>query len=138
MGLSEALHWPDVVNRLAVDRERELLSGSRCQQCGVTTWPARSVCPDCADATTEPATFGPEGVLLSYADVWVSLAGLDVPYILGEVEVADGPPIIAHIRGLPKDASLPLRVSLVFAEREGAVPPFWFVPAPDEETKDLR
>lgn len=76
--------------------------------------------------------FAQEGLLLSFTTVWVPREGLGTPYMLSQVKLEDGPVVVAHVRGLPLKATLPVRVRLCVAMDEHAMPPFWFEPEEED------
>ncbi len=131
MTLAAALDMPPSRSRSRVDREAGLLRGTRCRNCGADSWPARSICQRCGQATLEFWDFGPTGVLITHTEVWTPRPGLDVPYRLGQVRLDDGPLVFTHVRELREGEQVPLPVRIELAERADAVPPFWFVPAGD-------
>ena len=131
MALIDALRAAPAAERVRVDREACRLVGTRCPSCGATSWPARAVCHRCGEAPVEETAFGPGGELLTHTTVWVGRPGLEPPYVLGQVKLDDGPLVFVHVRELPADARVPLRVSLVLAGDAAAVPPFWFHPEED-------
>ena len=104
------------------------LRGIRCQACGEASWPARAICNRCGSTEVAEESFATAGQLLTHTTVWVPRPGLEAGYTLGLVQVADGPSVFTHLRGVPADASVPLAVRLVLGG-EGQVPPFWFEPA---------
>lgn len=127
MGLSEGV-VQNTKARRRVDREQVRLVGSRCSQCGMSSWPQRAVCPRCGAAPMAASAFGPAGTLLSYTTVWVPRPGIEPPYTLGQVHVEDGPVVFTHVRGVREGMTVPLPVRMVVAEDPAAVPPFWFEP----------
>jgi len=127
--VTAALEMPLTGERPRLDRERQCLVGSRCASCGATSWPTRAVCNRCGSAASEEACFARTGALLTYTEVWVERPGLDPPYVLGQVDLDDGPLIFTHVRGLAADSRVPLPVEVVVGER-GVVPPFWVEPYP--------
>jgi uncharacterized OB-fold protein len=126
MGLSRALDVPGTAQRPRIDGGA--LSGSRCAECGATSWPARAVCHLCGSPSMEPERFSSRGTLLTHTEVWTPRPGLEVPYRLAQVQIEDGPAIFCHVRGLEPGRLIPLPVRLVLAADEAAVPPFWFEP----------
>jgi uncharacterized OB-fold protein len=76
----------------------------------------------------EETTFAATGSLLTFTTVWVARAGIEAPYTLGQVKVDDGPLVFGHVRGLPAESRVPLRVRLAISEAEQSFPPFWFEP----------
>jgi uncharacterized OB-fold protein len=126
VGLANALNSIGSDSRPRFDAQNRTLQGSKCRNCESVSWPARPVCQDCGDGLLDPASFGPDGQLTMYAEVWVPVAGMDSPYILGRIQMEAGPTVFAHVRGIGGKALVPLAVVLTFADSETAIPPFWF------------
>jgi uncharacterized OB-fold protein len=128
MGLSRALDATPSGERERIDYATGRLAGSRCTSCGAVSWPARPVCQRCGSAATEDLLLSDRGELATYTKVWVPRPGLTPPYVLGQVDLADGVRVFAHGRGLPDGAHVPLAVRIVVDADRAAVPPFWFEP----------
>jgi uncharacterized OB-fold protein len=114
--------------RPRIDRGAGALVGSRCQDCGTRSWPARAVCSACGRDRLELEPLPRVASLVSYTTVWVPRPALSVPYVLGQVEFGDGASVFAHVRRLPEDARVPLPVSVVLSPDPDQVPSFWFEP----------
>jgi uncharacterized OB-fold protein len=127
--LSAALEMPLTGERPRLDRDRGHLLGSRCASCGATSWPARAICNRCGSAAIEGVALARTGTLLTYTEVWVERPGLQPPYILGQVELDDGPLIFTHVRRVVNGRRVPLPVEVVIGE-EDALPAFWVEPYP--------
>ena len=89
-------------NRLRLTDEEGsegVLLGLRCRDCDTTIFGPGTFCQQCTSANLEPVEFGQQGVLYSYTVVRVPPAGWPgpVPYILGQVELAEGPQVLAEI-----------------------------------------
>jgi uncharacterized OB-fold protein len=72
--------------------------------------------------------FSPSGSLLTFTTVRIARKSLEAPYVLGQVKLADGPLVFAHVRRLAADARVPLDVALHIDGDPDAVPLFWFEP----------
>jgi uncharacterized OB-fold protein len=131
MDLTRALDVTPSPQRPRIDYSSGRLIGSRCERCGSVSWPSRPVCHRCGSAATRELVLSPTGVLVTYTTVWVPRPGLSVPYILGQVDLADGVRVFAHGQGLGDHHHVPLPVRLVIHRDPEAVPPFVFEP---EET----
>jgi uncharacterized protein len=127
MDLTAALDQPNVPERPRFRRDDEVLVGSLCGSCGTRVWPARAVCPACQSAEVALIELTGAGTLVTFSTVWVPRPGLDAPYVLAQVELDDGVRLFAHVRELPEPTT-GVRLRLVFAPDETAVPPFWFEP----------
>jgi uncharacterized OB-fold protein len=116
------------LQRPRFDRDRGCLVGTRCRACGAASWPGRAFCFRCGSGEVEETGFPTNGELVTYTTVWVKRPGLEAPYMLGQVTLSGGVSLYAHIRGLEERASVPLPVHLVLADRDNALPAFWFEP----------
>ena len=83
----------------AQDGSDGVLLGTRCTECGVYSFGAAIMCLHCTSAALEETTLSTHGTLYSYTLVHVPPAGWPgpVPYILGQVELPEGPHIMAEI-----------------------------------------
>jgi uncharacterized OB-fold protein len=95
----------------------------RCGACGRLRFPPLSTCPYCGsgDHAWEPVPA--RGKLYSWVVTHLAfdaaLAG-DVPYVIGTVELPDGPRIFARIEGAPVDALAPdMELEGVFGDEDG-------------------
>ena len=79
--------------------ERGALLGMRCRQCGVCVFGPATFCQSCTAQELEAIELGSEGTLYSYTIVRVPPAGWPgpVPYVLGEVELPEGPHVLAEV-----------------------------------------
>jgi uncharacterized OB-fold protein len=91
-------------------------------------WPGRPVCPRCGAAEAEEIELSDRGTLITFTRVWVPRPGLPTPYILGQVDLADGVRVFAHGRDITDDHHVPLPVRIVLNEIPDVVPPFFFEP----------
>lgn len=114
--------------RKKVDAAAGTLIGSKCSECGTTSWPSRAVCEKCGSVTDMSYALPREGALLSCTTVWVSRPGLPAPYTLGQVTV-DGSVFFGHVRGIREDAVMPVDV-VVRVGADTADVLFWFEPSP--------
>ncbi|MDD7939685.1 Zn-ribbon domain-containing OB-fold protein [Actinomycetospora lutea] len=91
------------------------LIGARCGACGVTTFPARDVCPSCrAEDAPAPTALSTEGRVHSFTVVRQAPAGTPVPYVLAWIDLpADDVRLMAQVVGpAPEDVVLGLPVTL--------------------------
>jgi uncharacterized protein len=98
---------------LALDPPR--LLGSRCRHCATTVFPPRGFCPGCrTGAELDPATLAVDGRICSFTVVRQAPAGIDVPYVLAQVDLpADGVRVMATVVGVPpEDVVLDMPVTL--------------------------
>ena len=80
------------VLKLGDSKEEDVLTGSRCKECGRYFFPARVRCGACAEPTTEAVELSKEGTLISYTMITRKprYSLIEPPYILGEVEIPEG------------------------------------------------
>lgn len=76
-----------------------VLLGCRCRQCGVCVFGPAAFCQACTSGDLEAVELSRQGALYSYTIVRVPPAGWpgDVPYILGQVELPEGPHVLAEV-----------------------------------------
>ncbi|OYT54136.1 MAG: transcriptional regulator [Candidatus Altiarchaeales archaeon ex4484_2] len=106
-----AAHW-----RLIPQRYN--LVGTKCSNCGEKFFPPRVICPNCRRAgDIEEFRFSGEGRVYSYTVIHVPPDGFEFqkPYILGIIELAEGPRILSQIVDCkPEDVEIGSRVEKVF------------------------
>lgn len=100
-----------------------VLLGARCRDCGVHAFGPAVFCQACTSSNLGPVELSRQGVLYSYTVVRVPPAGWPgpAPYVLGQVELREGPQVLAEIIecqhsdlkiGMPLDlALLPVKES---------------------------
>ncbi len=93
-----------------------VLLGSSCRQCGVCVFGSAAFCQSCTAGDMTPVELSRQGVLYSYTIVRVPPAGWpgQVPYVLGQVEMPEGPHVLAEIIDCPED-SLQIGMVVVLA-----------------------
>jgi uncharacterized OB-fold protein len=80
------------------------LLGSRCSACGTATFPARAFCPHCrATAGIEGVPLAADGHIHSFTVVRQAPAGVEVPYVLAQIDLADGVRVMAQVVGAEPD-----------------------------------
>ena len=79
--------------------ERGVLLGMRCRQCGVYVFGPATFCQSCTSSDLEAVELAQQGTLFSYTIVRVPPPGWpgQVPYVLGEVELPEGPHVLAEV-----------------------------------------
>jgi uncharacterized OB-fold protein len=79
-------------------RERGVVLGSRCAECGYTYVPARLFCERCFSALTADTEVGPAGELVSFTIVFAGIEGepLDRPEVLGAVRLDGADGVLIH------------------------------------------
>ena len=77
------------------------LIGFRCRDCGVSVFGPATFCQSCTSFEVEQVDLGGRGILYSYTIVRIPPAGWPgpVPYVLGQVELPDGPQVLAEVVG---------------------------------------
>ena len=128
LDLASALDVTPSQQRPRIDYPSMRLIGTRCGRCGSVSWPGRPICQRCGAAAAVELLLQNEGVLVTYTTVWVPRPGLSTPYVLGQVDLADGVRIFAHGRGLTDKHRVPLPVHLVIQPDPKSLPPFVFEP----------
>ena len=104
--------------RLRLDDSAEaggVLLGMRCLDCDICVFGQAVFCQACTGSRLEPVDLSQTGTLYSFTVVRVPPEGWPgpVPYILGEVELAEGPHILAEVIDVPEDdLRIGLRVQL--------------------------
>ena len=88
MALTRSADVAGTRERPRFDREGGTLIGSRCATCGACSWPSRAICSNCGGDDVEFGALPTAGALRSYTTVWVSRPGLEPPYVLGQVDLA--------------------------------------------------
>ena len=84
---------------------RGALLGSRCLRCGSQTFGIVPSCQACYSPHVESVELGAEGTLYSYTLVRTPPPGWqgDVPYLLGQVELPQGPHVVSQIVDCPPE-----------------------------------
>jgi uncharacterized OB-fold protein len=104
-----------------------VLLGSQCRQCGVCVFGSAAFCQSCTAGDMAPVEFSGRGSLFSYTIVRVPPAGWpgDVPYVLGQVELPEGPHVLAEIVDCPEEGlriGAPMELALRPVQAEGSEP----------------
>jgi uncharacterized protein len=100
--------------------KRELLI-QHCLQCGHHQFYPRPICLACNSADIEWVSAAGTGTVYSKTTVWVEvIADLVPPYIVGIVELDEGPRMTSNL--LPGQCEIGQRVKVAWREREGLPP----------------
>ncbi|MSQ07435.1 MAG: hypothetical protein EXR54_08315 [Dehalococcoidia bacterium] len=93
-----------------------VLLGSCCRQCGICVFGSASFCQSCTGGDLATVELSGQGILYSYTIVRVPPAGWPgpVPYILGQVELSEGPHVLAEIVDCP-ETGLEIGMAVVLA-----------------------
>ena len=99
------------------------LLGMRCNSCGVVVFGPATFCQSCASADLTEVELASDGTLYSYTIVRVPPSGWPgpVPYVLGEVELPEGPHVLAELIDCSHDA-LQVGMSVTLALQPVAMP----------------
>ena len=106
-------------NRLRLTNEagtQGVLVGFRCHDCGIHVFGPAIFCQGCTPARLDPVDFSRHGTLYSYTIVRVPPAGWPgpVPYTLGQVQLPEGPQVLAEVVDCPAaDLKIGIDVELV-------------------------
>ncbi|PKB64139.1 MAG: hypothetical protein BZY80_03645 [SAR202 cluster bacterium Io17-Chloro-G2] len=95
---------------------RGVLVGTRCQDCQVCVFGPAVFCQACTSSSLEPVELSQRGSLYSYTIVRVPPSGWPgpVPYFLGQVELPEGPQVLAEIIGC-READLKIGMEVELA-----------------------
>lgn len=76
-----------------------VLLGFRCQECGIHVFGPATFCQGCSSSNLSPVELGKQGILYSFTIVRIPPQGWpgDVPYVLGQIELAEGPQVLAEV-----------------------------------------
>jgi uncharacterized OB-fold protein len=100
--------------------ERYNLLGSECNNCGKRVFPRRSLCPNCRHESRgkmEEVRFEGTGELVTWTRLHEGQAerGLETPYLMGIVELDEGPRVTAQLVDLdPDDVELGMDLEVRF------------------------
>jgi hypothetical protein len=102
-----------------------VLLGRRCRQCGVYGFGPAAFCPACTAGDLELVELSGRGTLYSYTIVRVPPAGWPggVPYVLGQVELPEGPHVLAEVIDCDEaglQIGVPVELALLPVKAEGA------------------
>ena len=113
LGLSRTPKWsnPQMVESIdtarlkltSEDGSDGVLLGSRCGECGACSFGPAVLCQRCASGPLDEVELSPCGALYSYTQVHVPPAGWPgpTPYVLGQVELPEGPHVLAEVVDSP-------------------------------------
>ena len=100
-----------------------VLLGSRCGDCGVVVFGPSTFCQSCTSSNLVALELSKQGVLYSYTIVRIPPQGWpgDVPYILGQVDLPEGPQVLAEVVDCPHaDLKIGMPVELELRSVSGA------------------
>ena len=81
------------------DGSEGVLLAFRCCECATVIFGPGTFCQSCTSDQLEAMEFGQRGILYSYTIVRVPPPGWKgpVPYVLGQVELSEGPQVLAEV-----------------------------------------
>jgi uncharacterized OB-fold protein len=89
----------------------------RCQACQSTYFPPQPHCPRCDSPAVDVIRASGRGFLYSYVISHLRVPGFEGPYVIGVVELEEGPRLLTNIIDVPPDPGelpLDLPVEVVF------------------------
>jgi uncharacterized OB-fold protein len=87
-------------------KEGKLL-GLWCNDCAQALIPPGAVCTSCGRSNLEVRSFAKKGKIRTFTVVRVGPAGFPAPYIVGLVELDDGPWVVGNVIGInPEEATM--------------------------------
>ncbi|MDP6550320.1 MAG: OB-fold domain-containing protein [Dehalococcoidia bacterium] len=109
------------VSRLKLTNEEGtegVLLGFRCRDCGGHVFGPATYCQGCTPTELEPVELSKRGILYSYTVVRIPSPGWPgpVPYVLGQVELPEGPQVLAEVIDCP-EAGLRIGITVELALR---------------------
>jgi uncharacterized OB-fold protein len=85
----------------------------RCRACGSTYFPPQPYCPQCGSDDVDVVVSSGRGLLYSYVISHLSVPGFEPPYVIGVVELEEGPRLLTNIVDVAADPDqLPLDLPL--------------------------
>jgi len=83
------------------------LLGLKCLDCGNIFTPPNATCTSCGSFKLEKIDLAPQGNIKTFTVIRVAPAGFPSPYIVGMVELADGPWVVGNVLGLDPNQAGP-------------------------------
>ena len=81
----------------------------RCRRCGSTYFPPQPFCPHCASDDVDVVRSSGRGSLYGYVISHLAAPGFEAPYVIGVVELDEGPRLLTNIVDVPAEPGhLPL------------------------------
>jgi uncharacterized OB-fold protein len=95
------------------------IMGSRCRQCGATTFPPRSDCTDCLGADFEFIEYSGLGALQTYTRIEAAPTGfeLQAPYIVGVMDLREGGRALAWFGDTVQEEDIEIGMDLQLVPR---------------------
>ncbi|MEE8470419.1 MAG: Zn-ribbon domain-containing OB-fold protein [Dehalococcoidia bacterium] len=83
-------------------KENRLLS-LKCTKCGAYTIPPKKVCMECTSEDLEVVDLSGKGQVRTFTVIRVPPEGFQAPYIVGLIELSEGPWLMGNIVGVDPD-----------------------------------
>ena len=80
----------DLYLKGSLERDKPILLGSKCKNCGKIYFPKRGVCSECFSKELEDAPLSRKGKLFAYTVAYAGPISDKVPYAFGYVELPEG------------------------------------------------
>jgi len=92
--------------RLFGDGTEGVLLGKKCNNCGETFFGSPRYCANCSSSDLVEVELSKRGELRTYTVIWVPPPGWQgsVPYILGSVQLPEGPEILTEVLDCPQES----------------------------------
>lgn len=101
--------YPLTYNEFKEGMKQGKLLGLTCSECGQALIPPSAVCTSCGGSKLEVRTFSKKGRIRTFTVVRVGPAGFPAPYVVGLVELEDGPWVVGNVIGIdPEQATMDL------------------------------
>jgi uncharacterized protein len=116
--------------------QENTLKGLKCLDCGTITVPPKATCEECSSTKLDVTLLSGEGTIKTFTVIRVAPEGLEAPYVVVLVQLAEGPWLMGNLKGIePNHATMSLigrRVTLghrvitqmKYTAGEGVVPLF--------------
>ena len=103
--------------RLSGDGTEGVLLGAVCKSCGEYFFGSPDFCLNCTSSELGEVELSRQGILRTYTVIWVPPPGWQgaVPYILGSVELPEGPEVVSEVVDCPQEAisiGMPMELTL--------------------------
>jgi uncharacterized OB-fold protein len=105
----------------------------RCRLCTSTYFPPQPYCPQCLSDDVEVILSTGRGLLYSYVISYLAAPGFEAPYIIGVIELEEGPRLLSNIVDIapnPDRLPLDLPVEVTYQEVGGSTLPLFRTRAP--------
>lgn len=122
---------PNADNKFFWDACKEhQLRFQRCSNCTYIRWPASVICPVCYSNESDLITARGKGKIYTfvvYHQAYLDAVASDVPYVVGVVQLDEGPRILTNIVGCRPDeveCDMPVEVTWKDVHKDLSIPHF--------------